>query len=52
MRQGVYKQYRRFRHNDANVHGTIDISRHIRENIPFSEELLHMIQKNTVLTIR
>ena len=35
MRQGVYKEYRRFRHNDANVHGTIDISRHIRENIPF-----------------
>lgn len=34
MRQGIYKEYRRFRHNDANVHGTIDISRHIRENIP------------------
>ena len=35
MRQGVYQEYRRFRHNDANVRGTIDISRHIRENIPF-----------------
>lgn len=35
MRQGIYKEYRRFRHNNANVHGTIDISRHIRENIPF-----------------
>lgn len=35
MRQGIYKEYKRFRHNDANVHGTIDISRHIRENIPF-----------------
>lgn len=35
MRQGIYKEYRRFRHNDANLHGTIDISRHIRENIPF-----------------
>lgn len=35
MRQGVYKEYRIFRHNDANVRGTIDISRHIRENIPF-----------------
>ena len=33
--QGIYKEYRRFRHNDVNVHGTIDISRHIRENIPF-----------------
>lgn len=35
MCQGVYKEYRRFRHNNANVRGTIDISRHIRENIPF-----------------
>lgn len=35
MRQGIYKEYKRFRHNDANVRGTIDISRHIRENIPF-----------------
>lgn len=35
MRQGVYKEYRRFRHNNAYVRGTIDISRHIRENIPF-----------------
>ena len=35
MRQGVYKEYRKFRHNNANVRGTIDISRHIRENIPF-----------------
>lgn len=35
MRQGVYKEYRRFRHNNANVRGTIDISSHIRENIPF-----------------
>lgn len=35
MRQGIYKEYRRFKHNDANVRGTIDISRHIRENIPF-----------------
>lgn len=35
MRQGIYKEYRRFKHNDSNVRGTIDISRHIRENIPF-----------------
>lgn len=35
MRQGIYKENRRFKHNDSNVRGTIDISRHIRENIPF-----------------
>ncbi len=35
MRQGVYKEYRTFKHNDSNVCGTIDVSRHICENIPF-----------------
>lgn len=35
MRQGLYKEYRRYSHNDSNVRGTIDINRHIRENIPF-----------------
>lgn len=35
MRQGIYKEYRRYHHNDTNVRGTIDINRHIRENIPF-----------------
>ena len=41
MRQGIYKEYRRFRHNDANVRGTIDISRHIKENIPFRETVAY-----------
>ena len=33
--QGLFKKYRRFEHNDANIRGPINISRHIRENIPF-----------------
>lgn len=35
MKNGVYKDYQRFQHNDSNVRGTIDVERHIRENIPF-----------------
>ncbi len=35
LAQGLFKKYRRFEHNDANIRGPIDISRHIRENIPF-----------------
>ena len=35
MRQGLFKQYQNKRFNDANVHGVINVSRHIRENIPF-----------------
>lgn len=36
LRQGVYREYRNFRRNDANLKGTIDIGRHIARNIPFS----------------
>lgn len=35
MRQGVYREYQNYRHNDANLKGTIDIGRHIARNIPF-----------------
>ena len=35
LSQGLFKKYRRFEHNDANIRGPINISRHIRENIPF-----------------
>ena len=35
MRQGLFKQYQNKRFNDANVRGVINISRHIKENIPF-----------------
>ncbi|MGF0098138.1 McrC family protein [Prevotella sp. SGI.027] len=35
MRQGVYREYQNFRHNDANLKGTIDIGQHIAKNVPF-----------------
>ena len=35
MRQGVYREYQNFRHNDANLKGTIDIGQHIAINVPF-----------------
>lgn len=35
MRQGLFKQYHNKRFNDANVRGVINVSRHIKENIPF-----------------
>lgn len=35
LRQGVYREYQNYRHNDANLKGTIDICRHIARNIPF-----------------
>ena len=35
LRQGVYREYQHFKHNDSNLKGRIDISRHIARNIPF-----------------
>jgi len=35
LSQGMFKQYRKFEYNDANVRGAINVNRHIRENIPF-----------------
>lgn len=35
LAQGLFKKYRRFENNDANIRGPIDVNRHIRENIPF-----------------
>ena len=35
LRQGVYREYQNYQHNDAHVKGTIDISRHIVRNVPF-----------------
>ena len=35
LAQGLFKKYQRFEHNDANVRGTINVTQHIRQNIPF-----------------
>lgn len=39
MRQGIYREYRNFKHNDANVKGVIDIGRHLKYNTPFIGKL-------------
>ena len=35
MNQGIYREYKNFKHNDSNIKGTIDIGRHIARNFPF-----------------
>jgi 5-methylcytosine-specific restriction endonuclease McrBC regulatory subunit McrC len=35
LRQGVYREYQNYRHNDANLKGTVDVGRHIARNVPF-----------------
>ena len=47
MRQGIFRTYRTFRRNDANIKGTIDISCHIRMNIPFAGRIAYNSRERT-----
>lgn len=41
VRQGTFKTYRTFERNDANVKGSVNLSRHIRQNIPFGGKIAY-----------
>ncbi|MDO5774746.1 MAG: hypothetical protein Q4P16_10590 [Spirochaetales bacterium] len=41
VRQGIFKTYRTFERNDANVKGSLNLSRHIRQNIPFGGKIAY-----------
>ena len=41
MQHGMYREYQTREYNDANVKGRIDISRHIRRNIPFAGSIAY-----------
>jgi 5-methylcytosine-specific restriction endonuclease McrBC regulatory subunit McrC len=41
MRQGLYKEYKRMHYNDANIKGSLEVTRHIRTNIPFQGKIAY-----------
>lgn len=41
MRKGLFKKYIRNSYNDGNIKGTIDISRHIKQNTPFTGKVAY-----------
>lgn len=41
LAQGIYREYQTFHHNDANLKGTIDFSRHISKNYPFTGNIAY-----------
>ena len=41
LQQGIYKEYQTRKYNDANVKGRIDVSRHIRQNLPFAGNIAY-----------
>ena len=47
LSQGLYKKYKRFGYNDANVRGPIDVDRHIRQNIPFKGTVAYSTREHS-----
>lgn len=41
LRQGLFKEYQTRRHDDANVRGIINVSRHIRHHVPFDGRMAY-----------
>ena len=41
VNQGLFKMYLRKNYNDSNVQGTVDISRHLKMNIPFNGRIAY-----------
>ena len=47
LSQGVFRTYKTFKRNDANIKGPVDISRHIKENIPFRGRIAYTSREFT-----
>ena len=47
MRQGIYREYQNFKHNDSKLKGTIDWGRHIAQNIPFAGNVAYSTREYT-----
>ena len=45
--QGLFKKYQRYEYNDANIKGPINVSRHIRENIPFKGTVAYSTREHS-----
>lgn len=41
LTQGIYKEYQRNEYNDANIRGTINISRHLKMNMLFNGRIVY-----------
>lgn len=47
LKQGLYKEYRNFQHNNSNVKGTIDVTRFINRDIPFSGKIAYNTREHS-----
>lgn len=47
MRQGIYREYRHTEYHDSRIRGPIDISRHIRKDMPFDGRVTYSTREHT-----
>ena len=47
LSQGLYKEYRTFRRNDAHIKGVLDVNRHIRTNLYQTGNIAYNSRENT-----
>lgn len=47
LTQGLYRNYVKNKHNDANVKGNIDIPRHLRQNMPFNGRIAYSYREHS-----
>jgi len=47
LRQGIYKEYNKREYNNSDVRGTINLNRHIRENIPFVGRITYRVREHS-----
>lgn len=47
LSQGLFKKYKLNEYNDANLKGPIDISRHLRQNIPFRGTIAYSAREHS-----
>jgi 5-methylcytosine-specific restriction endonuclease McrBC regulatory subunit McrC len=47
LSQGLYKEYHKNEYNDANLHGVIDIKRHLTKNLPFADKIAYKTREHS-----
>jgi 5-methylcytosine-specific restriction enzyme subunit McrC len=47
IRQGLYKEYKRIEHNNSSVKGTLNVTQHIKSNIPFVGKVAYSTREHS-----
>ena len=47
LQQGIYRAYKNFKHNDSNIRGTINLNRHIKNNVPFIGNIAYSTREHS-----